>query len=61
MFVFLETNIRSAVKTTQADLVSNFGGVLDISLEVSFVNAYGFHVYSFDVIFKLEIFFGFKF
>lgn len=52
-FFFYEpryTEITQTVKTTEADLISNTGGVLGLFLEISFISAYRFIVYLIDVI-----------
>lgn len=42
--------ISQTVKTTEADLVSNTGGVLGLFLEMSFLSAYRFVTFVFDII-----------
>lgn len=42
------TEISQSIKTTEADLISNSGGVLGLFLELSFISAYRFIIYIFD-------------
>ena len=45
------TEFSQSIKTTEADLISNTGGVLGIFLELSFMSAYRLITFIFDIIF----------
>lgn len=45
------TELTQAIKTTEADLIANAGGVLGLFLELSFLSAYRFIGFLFDVLF----------
>jgi hypothetical protein len=44
------TELTQIVKTSQADLISNTGGVLGLFLELNFLSVYRFLIYIFDLI-----------